>query len=151
LAKVIVALVLVQVILGAFVAGLRAGLIYNTWPTMDGQWIPSDYWTTPAYLSFFESHAAAQFDHRIMAYLVTLVVLAELWLVIRSPVAARVRMTAVLLAGAVAAQVGLGIATLLAHVPLDLGLAHQGGGAIVFVLAVVHLHAVRSSPSARPA
>jgi cytochrome c oxidase assembly protein subunit 15 len=148
LAPVIVGLVLVQVILGAFVAGLRAGLIYNTWPTMDGQWIPSDYWIAPVYLSFFEGHAAAQFDHRIMAYLVTIVVLTELWLVLRSPVGGRIRATGIMLMCAVAAQVGLGIATLLSHVPLDLSLAHQAGGAIVFILAVVHLHAVRRGAAA---
>jgi len=142
---VILAIVLVQVVLGAFVAGLKAGFIYNTWPTMNGQWVPSDYWTTPVYLTFFESHAASQFNHRIMAYLVVLTVLAQLWLVMRAPTAPRVRSTAMLLAIAVLAQLGLGIATLLAHVPLELGVAHQGGGAIVFALAVIHLHAIRSA------
>jgi cytochrome c oxidase assembly protein subunit 15 len=139
----VVAIVVLQVVLGAFVAGLKAGFIYNTWPTMDGQWVPSDYWTKPAYLTFFESHAAAQFNHRIMAYMVVLVVLTELWLVLRSPVDSRIRATGILLACAVLAQVSLGIATLLAHVPLELGVAHQLGGAIVFVLSVVHLHAIR--------
>jgi cytochrome c oxidase assembly protein subunit 15 len=141
----IVAIVVLQVVLGAFVAGLKAGFIYNTWPTMNGQWVPSDYWTTPAYLTFFESHAASQFNHRVMAYFVVLVILAEAWLVLRSPVARRVRTTGLLLACAVFAQVALGIATLLAHVPLELGVAHQGGGAIVFVLAVIHLHAISSA------
>jgi cytochrome c oxidase assembly protein subunit 15 len=139
----IVAIVVTQVVLGAFVAGLKAGFIYNTWPTMDGQWIPSDYWTTPAYLTFFESHAASQFDHRMMAYFVALVVLTELWLVMHSAVDSRIRATAGLLTLAVCAQIALGIATLLAHVPLELGVAHQLGGAIVFVLSVVHLHAIR--------
>lgn len=139
----IVAIVVTQVVLGAFVAGLKAGFIYNTWPTMNGQWIPSDYWTTPAYLTFFESHAASQFNHRVMAYFVVLVVLMELWLVMRSAVDGRIRTTGALLALAVCAQIGLGIATLLAHVPLELGVAHQLGGAIVFVLSVVHLHAIR--------
>jgi cytochrome c oxidase assembly protein subunit 15 len=140
---IIVAAVILQVVLGAFVAGLKAGFIYNTWPTMNGQWFPSDYWTTPAYLTFFESHAASQFNHRIMAYIVVLIVLTELWLVMRSPVDSRTRTTAVLLVLAVFAQVALGIMTLLAHVPLELGVVHQFGGAIVFVLAVVHLHAIR--------
>ena len=131
MAVLIVALVVTQIVLGAFVAGLKAGLIYNTWPTMDGQWVPSNYWTTPAYLSFFESHAAAQFNHRIMGYLVGLAVLTELWFVMRSPVDARIRTTAILLVCAVIAQISLGIATLLSHVPIDLALLHQGGGALV--------------------
>jgi len=79
----------------------------------------------------------------MMAYIVVLIVLTELWLVMRSPVDSRTRTTAVLLALAVFAQVALGIMTLLAHVPLELGVVHQFGGAIVFVLAVVHLHAIR--------
>jgi cytochrome c oxidase assembly protein subunit 15 len=143
MAAFLAALVLAQVVLGAFVAGLKAGLIYNTWPTMNGQWVPSDYWTKPAYLSFFESHAAAQFNHRLTAYLVGLAVLTEVWLVMRAPVDDRVRTTAIVLAFAVFGQMGLGIATLLAHVPLELGLMHQGGGAVVLVLAIVHLHATR--------
>jgi cytochrome c oxidase assembly protein subunit 15 len=143
MAALLVALVLAQVVLGAFVAGLKAGLVYNTWPTMNGQWFPSDYWMNPAYLSFFESHAAAQFNHRLMAYLVGLAALTEVWLVMRTPVGERVRATAVVLACAVFAQMALGIATLLAHVPLELGLMHQGGGALVLILSVVHLHAPR--------
>jgi heme a synthase len=143
MAAVIVAFVVMQVVLGAFVAGLKAGLIYNTWPAMDGQWVPSDYWTKPAYLSFFESHAAAQFNHRLMAYLVGLAALTEVWLVMCATFDNRIRTTAIVLACAVFAQMGLGIATLLAHVPLELGLLHQGGGALVLVLSVVHLHAAR--------
>jgi cytochrome c oxidase assembly protein subunit 15 len=143
MAAILVAIVLVQVVLGAFVAGLKAGLIYNTWPTMDGQWVPSDYWTNPPYLSFFESHAAAQFNHRMTAYLVGALALVEVWLVLREPVDERIRLTAIALAVAVFAQMGLGIATLLSHVPLELGLLHQGGGALVLILAVVHLHATR--------
>ena len=145
LAAFIVALLLLQVVLGALVAGLRAGLIYNTWPTMDGQWFPSDYWTTPGYLSFFESHAAAQFDHRLVAYVIGALALMNLWLV-RHVGGGRVLATAIALAAAVFAQMALGIATLLAHVPLELGLLHQGGGAIVFALAVAHLHATSRAP-----
>jgi cytochrome c oxidase assembly protein subunit 15 len=151
LAMVLVGLVLFQVVLGGFVAGLKAGLIYNTWPTMDGQWIPSDYWTNPAYLTFFESHAAAQFNHRVMAYLVVFCALAEGLLVMRYAVDNRVKLTGWLLAGAALAQMALGIATLLGQVPLDLALMHQAGAAVVFVLAVVHLHAVRRTPPTRDA
>ena len=143
MAAFLVALVLAQVVLGAFVAGLKAGFVFNTWPMMDGQWVPSDYWTKPAYLSFFESHAAAQFNHRLMAYLVGLAALTEVWLVMRAPGDDRVRTTAIVLAFAVFAQMGLGVATLLTHVPLELGLMHQGGGALVLVLAIVHLHATQ--------
>lgn len=143
MATIIVAAVLVQVVLGAFVAGLRAGYIYNTWPSMDGQFVPSDYWIKPAYLSFFESHAAAQFNHRMMAYLVAILAFTQVWLTTRAPVDDRIRLTAQWLGAAVVLQIALGIATLLLHVRLDLALSHQAGGALVFIMAVVHLHATR--------
>ena len=147
-AVAIVALVFLQVVLGAFVAGLKAGLIYNTWPTMDGQWFPSDYWSTPAYLSFFESHAAAQFNHRLIAYCVVALALFQAFQVLSSESSPRVRLTAFAIAGAVICQMLLGIATLLAHVPLSLGLMHQGGGAIVLVIAIWHLHASKRAGQA---
>ncbi len=141
LAVALTVLVFAQVILGAFVAGLKAGLVYNTWPSMDGQWFPSDYWAAnPAYLSFFESHAAAQFNHRLSAYVLILAVLAQLWIVIRQPAGAAVQRTTIILCAAVFAQMVIGILTLLSHVPLHLGLLHQGGGALVLVIAVWHLY-----------
>jgi cytochrome c oxidase assembly protein subunit 15 len=141
-AAAIVGLVLLQVVLGAFVAGLKAGLIYNTWPDMNGAFVPGDYWsTTPAILSFFESHAAVQFNHRMTAYLLGFVTVFYVWVVIRRPYDDRIRHSAVVLAVAVVAQMIIGIWTLLAQVPLSLGLLHQGGGALVLAAAVWHLHA----------
>lgn len=143
MAAIIVAAVLIQVVLGAFVAGLRAGYIYNTWPSMNGQFFPSDYWIKPAYLSFFESHAASQFNHRMMAYLVAALGFFQVWLTTTAPVDDRIRLTAQWLGAAIVLQIALGIATLLLHVRLDLALSHQAGGALVFIMAVVHLHATR--------
>ena len=148
LATVLVALVFAQVALGAFVAGLKAGLVYNTWPSMNGQFIPPDYWSGDRGLrSLFESHAATQFNHRLTAYLLGIAALAQVWLAMRHPAGGRVRRSAIVLGLAVLAQMVLGIATLLAHVPLHLGLLHQGGAAIVMALAVWHLHATqRATP-----
>jgi cytochrome c oxidase assembly protein subunit 15 len=143
MATIIVAVVLLQLMLGAFVAGLRAGYIYNTWPSMDGQFFPSDYWTKPAYLSFFESHAASQFNHRMVAYLVAALAFIQIWLTMRTPVDDRIRLTAQWLGAAVVLQIALGVTTLLLHMRLDLALSHQAGGALVFILSVVHLHATR--------
>ena len=144
LAAALVVMTGLQVVLGAFVAGLRAGLIYNTWPDMDGQWFPSDYWlaSTP-WLSFFESHAAAQFNHRVLAYGIGAAVAVQVLQIARQPLDDRIRNTGLKLLAAVAVQTALGIWTLLAHVPLHLGLVHQGGAVIVLGLAVAHLHAVR--------
>jgi heme a synthase len=149
LAAVIVGLTLLQVVLGALVAGLKAGLIYNTWPDMNGQFVPSDYWLEGrGLLSVFESHAAAQFDHRIGAYVLGVAVLFQLWQVLRAPVGHCVAVSAKVLAAAVFAQMSIGIATLLAHVPLHLGLLHQGCGALVFMAAVWHLYTCTGDTSA---
>ena len=137
----LVALVLLQVVLGAFVAGLKAGLVFNTWPYMNGAFLPSGYWIEPKHLSFFESHAAAQFNHRMTAYLLGVAaIIVAVWAA-RSDFDDRIRRAAFAVAAAVFAQMALGIWTLLAHVPLSLGLLHQGGGALVLAVAVWHLHA----------
>ena len=141
LAGGIVVLVMLQVMLGAFVAGLKAGLVYNTWPDMNGAFVPSDYWTTPTHLSFFESPAAAQFNHRMTAYIVVIAALATAIWAWRSTFDNRIRASALLIAVATTLQMAVGVLTLLAHVPLSLGLLHQGGGALVLAIAVWHLHA----------
>jgi heme a synthase len=140
----IVGLVLVQVVLGAFVAGLKAGLVYNTWPDMNGQFVPSDYWMEHrGLLSVFESHAAAQFNHRISAYLVAIAALYQLWKVTRAEVGYAVVRSAHVLVAAIFVQMVIGIATLLWNVPLNLGLLHQAGGAMVLMIAVWHLFTTR--------
>lgn len=132
----IVLLVFLQVLLGALVAGLKAGSAYNTWPLMDGRLLPGGLGAVePWYLNLFENALTVQFNHRVAAYVLAIAVLSH---------AMRVRsFSAALLAGAVLAQAVLGIWTLLAQVPLALGLAHQAGAAAVFGLAVWHLHGLR--------
>ena len=138
-----------QVVLGAFVAGLKAGLVFNTWPDMNGQFVPSDYWLeNRGFLSVFESHAAAQFNHRVSAYLVGVAVLFQLWQATRIQASRGTTHSALVLAAAVFIQMAIGIATLLGHVPLHLGLLHQAGGAVVLVVAVWHLFACVSGGSA---
>ena len=145
MAVALVALILVQVVLGAFVAGMKAGLAYNTWPLMDGALIPSGLWVMqPWVLNLFENAATVQFDHRIAAYL--LLILAG-WHVVQLRGGPHAGSAIAVLAGLVI-QAGLGIATLLAHVPLWLGLLHQGGAAVVFALAVWHAHALFSGVAA---
>ncbi|HTN96482.1 MAG TPA: COX15/CtaA family protein, partial [Nordella sp.] len=127
------ALVLLQVAAGGFVAGLDAGMGYNTWPLMDGQWIPKGLLIMePAWRNFFENAMTVQFDHRLIAYAVAVYAALYAWR-IASPAA-----YAVLLA--VLLQIGLGIWTLLAQVPLHLGLVHQGGAMIVFAAAIWAMH-----------
>lgn len=126
-------LVLLQVALGGFVAGLDAGMGYNTWPLMDGQWIPKGLMIMePAWRNFFENAMTVQFDHRLVAYAVT--IYAAVYAFKVKSRAAKAILHAVLL------QVVLGIWTLLTQVPLWLGLAHQAGAMIVFATAVWVLH-----------
>jgi cytochrome c oxidase assembly protein subunit 15 len=132
-ALALVILLLLQVAAGGFVAGLDAGMGYNTWPLMDGQWIPRGLLIMqPAWRNFFENAMTVQFDHRMLAYLVAITAAFYAWRV-RSP-------AALAMIAAVLAQIVLGIWTLLAQVPLGLGLMHQGGAMIVFATAVWTLH-----------
>ncbi len=142
----IVGLIFLQVIAGALVAGLKAGLTYNTWPLMDGRLIPNGLGTmSPWYLNIFENITTVQFDHRMIAYVIVALTLLHGVILVRTADDERLRASAVLLIIAVLAQVMLGIWTLLAVVPLPLGLAHQGGAAVLFAIAVRHLFLVRSS------
>jgi cytochrome c oxidase assembly protein subunit 15 len=151
LAGLIAGLVLLQVVRGALVAGRKAGLAYNTWPLMDGALVPAGLWElSPGYLNLFENVAMVQFNHRLAAYGVSALVLLQLWRVLRTGGDGGLRLPALWLAGAVIAEVGLGIATLLNAVPLSLGLAHQGGAAIVFALAVWNLHVAVHGAHNRP-
>lgn len=133
------ALVLLQVAAGGFVAGLDAGMGYNTWPLMDGQWIPKGLLIMePYWRNFFENAMTAQFDHRLVAYVVALYAAFYAWRV-QSPAALAVIIAVVL-------QVVLGIATLLAQVPLSLGLLHQAGAMMVFATAVWAVHEALTQP-----
>ncbi len=142
-AQALLALIFLQVVLGALVAGMKAGLAHNTWPLMDGQLIPSGLLVmTPWYLNLFENVMTVQFNHRMVAYVLVAAVLWHAMSVMRGDSANAIRSSALMLAGGVVAQALLGIWTLLAHVPLGLGLAHQGLAAIVTGLAVRHLFVV---------
>ena len=133
---VIVGAVFLQMLLGALVAGLKAGLTYNTWPLMDGAWIPSGLFVhNPWYLAAFEDILTVQFNHRLMAYMLFVMVwahvLARAW---RGALPA----SGWWLAVALTAQVLLGIVTLLHVSALPLAAAHQMTAVLVFTLAVYH-------------
>lgn len=122
---------------GGLVAGLNAGLIFNTWPLMDGGFVPYDIAAMePWWINPFENRATVQFDHRMLAYLTVAVVLSLWFRTRRTALHRRARLAANLLAGMVAVQVGLGISTLLLMVPLPLGVLHQAGAVVLFSLAL---------------
>jgi cytochrome c oxidase assembly protein subunit 15 len=142
-AVAILLLAFVQVVLGAFVAGLKAGLSYNTWPLMDGRLVPNGLGTlTPWALNLVENITTVQFNHRLMAYLL---MAATLWHVVsttRAKAPRAVIASARMLASMVVLQALLGIWTLLAVVPISLGIAHQIGAITVIATGVWHLHRV---------
>ena len=133
-----------QVVLGAFVAGTKAGLVYNTWPLMDGQLVPDGLFAfAPWFMSPFEDHLTIQFNHRVLAY-VLLVLVAVQAIRLTGSDNDRVATSAVWVAVAVLLQAGLGIWTLLAaegSIPIGLGVAHQTFAAVVFAVSVLHLNA----------
>jgi cytochrome c oxidase assembly protein subunit 15 len=97
----------------------------------------------PWYLNLFENAMTVQFNHRLAAYVLVLVAVWHVWHTLRFSNDERVRGTAVALGAGMVLQAMLGIWTLLAQVPLHLGLAHQAGAAAVFAIAIWHLYAVR--------
>lgn len=148
-AGLIVALIFAQVTLGAFVAGLKAGLHYNTWPLMNGMVIPDDILSmSPWYVNFVENATTTQFNHRIVAYVVVALGLMHAVALARRADDARLRMSSALLAAGLAGQMVLGIITLLWAVPIGLGIAHQGFAAVVLAIAVRHLWLVRAAARA---
>src|SRR6516162_711537 len=151
-AAAIVGLVFLQIVLGAFVAGLRAGASYNTWPLMDGRLIPAGLGAMdPWYLNLFENALTVQFAHRLAAYGIVLTALWHAWSVRREPCQPLIRLSAAWLAGAALAQASVGIATLLARAPLTLALVHQAGAVALFGFALWHLNTVlRPRLEARP-
>lgn len=117
---------------GALVAGLDAGLAYNTFPDMEGHWLPpeiaalSPWWINPV-----ENPAAVQWIHRCLAMLTVLILLALSWRVWRADLLGFAPPLAAALAVATAGQAALGVATLLSKVAIPLAAAHQGGAFIV--------------------
>lgn len=145
-AGLLVILVLVQIYLGALVAGLDAGLSYNTWPLMDGSWIPGDLFTIdPAWHNLFENPKTVQFIHRCGAYVVFI---AALWHLIattsREPGTTHARRALVLFL-LVALQASIGITTLVMQMPLDVALAHQAMALVVLGFAAAHWRGTKGS------
>jgi heme a synthase len=137
------ALVFVQIMLGGFVAGTDAGMTYNTWPLMDGRFVPEGYWGhDPWWLSPFEQIQAIQFNHRIGGYAVFAAAVAVWWQARRCGDAQIARLGDILLAVTVA-QVAIGIATLIAVMPLWLAALHQFGAVVLLTAAAVFAFALK--------
>lgn len=130
-------LLFLQFLFGAYVAGLDAGYAFNTWPRMGGEWYPSGAeWMRPALRNFVDNPIMVQFVHRWLAFAVAGI---ALWLAARAWRRGFWQESA-LLAGAVAAQILLGILTILSGVQIDIAVAHQGMAALLLgaMISVTH-------------
>ncbi len=142
---VVVGMILLMIGSGGFVAGTHAGLIYNTFPTMGGVWIPTQIGAlTPIWLNLFENPVAIQFFHRLMAMLVLALVMIYAGMLMRRTHNTH-RLMGIGLLVVVTVQIGLGIATLLSGVATVLGVAHQAGALVLLGLAVISVSSGRMS------
>ena len=131
---VLAVLVYLQIIAGAFVAGTHSGKTYNEWPLMDGDFVPRGYGImSPFWKNLFETPAAIQFNHRILAYAIFAI---SIWVFISARKHETLRGPAAILLALVVWQVCLGIWTLLAVAPLSLSLLHQFSSIWVFLASI---------------
>ena len=138
------ALICAQIVAGGFVAGIGAGFAYNTFPLMNGHWVPPEIFNLePRYLNFFNNVATVQFDHRLLASLVAAAVPMFWWMSLRMPLSADARFACNLILAATVLQIGLGIAALLLSVPVALGAAHQAGALLLFSATLLVNHRLR--------
>ena len=136
----LLALTFVQLYLGALVAGLRAGKIFNTWPDIDGGFIPSAarlFFDAPWWRNLFENTLTVQFEHRMVAYCLFVVAALHAIDASRSRVDRAVLDGALSLLGIVTLQATLGILTLLNQAPMDLSLTHQAVAILVLTFSVL--------------
>lgn len=132
--------VFLMMLSGGFVAGTRAGFIMNTFPTMNGEWIPTGVLAMqPVWRNFFENAVTIQFVHRYLAVAVALVLLLSVWIARKQSF----QTAANLVAGVLVLQVTLGILALVYRVPLALGAGHQAGAVALLASTLYVAHRAR--------
>lgn len=143
--RVVSALLVVQILYGAFTAGLRAGFGFNTFPKMNSEWVPSNFWQlAPGWVNLFENQAAVQFLHRTMGWLLLFAIAGLAWAARRMTLD-RIQRNAVRgLLAMVLIQFGLGVLTILWVVPLSVAVIHQAGACVLLLAAVNLNHALRT-------
>jgi cytochrome c oxidase assembly protein subunit 15 len=153
---VLTALIFVMSLSGGLVAGIRAGLVYNTFPLMNGSWIPPQILVhEPWYSNFFDNAATVQFDHRLIAWLLAALVPWFWWRSRHVTLTPWARLSCDALPTVLILQLTLGIATLLLAVPVALAAAHQAGALLLLTSALMVNHQLQptnnSSEQAQPA
>jgi heme a synthase len=137
-------LVYLQIVAGAFVAGLDAGMGYNTWPLMDGAIIPRGLGIMqPLWRNLFENALTVQFDHRMIAYAIFVFALGLVWGGRGLRFSARPHVFLVIVALLVLLQVTLGIGVLMMQVPISMAVMHQGVAFVLFGTVIAYLADMR--------
>ncbi|MEM7068954.1 MAG: COX15/CtaA family protein [Pseudomonadota bacterium] len=138
-AAVLTIATVIQVFLGALVAGLNAGLSFNDWPLMDGAIIPGDLWVqSPAWINLFENPKAVQFVHRLGAYTILFLAIGQMFVTYASGNGETHKRRTVVFLLLVLAQAALGVITLVLQVPLFWALVHQAGAVVLLGFAIAH-------------
>ena len=133
-------LIYLMILSGGLVAGTRAGYAYSTWPLMGDSFVPAGLYSST--LAIFEDITTIQFNHRMFAYFLLLVIPVFSWLVFKNSSKVKARLGVVMLMIALLVQVTLGISTLLLHVPVLIAVAHQGVAIITFTAALFVSHSL---------
>ncbi|VAW50169.1 Heme A synthase, cytochrome oxidase biogenesis protein Cox15-CtaA [hydrothermal vent metagenome] len=143
-ALIISGIIFVTILSGGFVAGTHAGFAFNTFPLMDGRLIPVGLFDhSPLWRNFFENIVTVQFDHRVMATILFLIIPAFWWSAKNTEQESHIRTGLNLLLAALALQITLGISTLLLVVPVIIAAAHQAGAVILLSTAIFVSHQLR--------
>ncbi len=144
LSIVVTSIIFITAMSGGFVAGTHAGRAFNTFPLMDGKWIPDGLLLlSPTWLNFFENIITIQFDHRVLATLLFLLIPFLWWITRKSPQEPRLHTALHLLLAALVLQISLGISTLLLVVPIALAAAHQAGAIVLLTVSLFVSHQLR--------
>ena len=137
-------LIIFMIATGGFVAGTKAGYAFNTFPLMAGKFIPDGMYTLqPFWMNWFENITTIQFNHRMIAYLLVLLVPVFTLSVRRLAITQRSVIASHLLLAMLLIQVSLGVATILLHMPVSVAVTHQGGAIILLTLALFITHEIK--------
>ena len=142
----VAALFFIQIMWGAFTAGLDAGAIYNTFPLMNGSWMPNNAWSLqPALVNLLENPGTVQWTHRILGTLLGLGVIYMWWRTHSIRYIAALQSKANILLGIILIQYLLGVLTVLFQVPVALGVAHQAVAILFWVAWLVYYHKLKKA------
>lgn len=147
----ITGLIFLMILSGGLVAGTRAGLLYPTFPLMGDSFIPPGlYAIAPFWLSIFEDVTTIQFNHRMFAYLLFILILSFSYKLLKQEIPKHLRIGTYCLAGLLLVQVSLGISVILLHVPVFLASSHQGVAVMVFTAALFVSHSLGNHRTVNP-